>query len=180
MRSHSTTCSIPDCAARRRARGWCNKHYSRWLTHGDPLVTLRPEMEQLEAERFWPKVEKTGACWLWTGALAGGSGQFWAGGKLVQAHRWAYEQANGPIPEGLTLDHLCRNRACVEVTHLEPVTNRVNILRGIGATALNARKARCKRGHRFTPENIYTRENGGRNCRQCKRARDRSRARRIK
>lgn len=78
----------------------------------------------------------------------------------------------GSIPKGLTLDHLCRNRACVNPVHLEPVTNRVNILRGIGITAQNARKTHCKHGHPFTVENtIYKHGGGWRICKICNRAR---------
>lgn len=172
MRSQTTTCSIPDCNGRHEARGWCDKHYQRWQRHGDPLFTLTPGLDQTDAERFATKVVllSTG-CKIWIAARdSHGYGRFKVDGTMVQAHRWAYEQANGSIPEGLTLDHLCRNRACVEVTHLEPVTHRVNILRGVGPTAQNARKTHCKRGHPFTLENTYTRLGGKRQCRQCRRA----------
>lgn len=138
-----SSCSIPDCNNRHLARGWCQKHYTRWRKHGDPLVTLNPGLDQTDAERFYAKVVlQANGCRLWTGAISGnpgGYGQFWVGGKLVGAHRWAYEHEIGPIPDGLTLDHLCRVRACVEVTHLEPVTLRENILRGVGIAAQTAR-----------------------------------------
>lgn len=90
-------------------------------------------------ERFWARVGKSGgesACWLWAGCTRRGYGRVWRGGKMVLAHRVAYELLVGPIPEGLTLDHLCRNRACCNPNDLEPVTDRVNILsrhRAVGA-----------------------------------------------
>lgn len=86
-----------------------------------------------------------------------------------RAHRVAYEREVGPIPDGLQLDHLCRNRACVNVAHLEPVAPRENTLRSpIAPAAMNARKTHCLRGHEFTPENTYP-QPGGRMCRECHR-----------
>jgi hypothetical protein len=78
-----------------------------------------------------------------------------------QAHRFAYELLVGPIPAGLTLDHLCLNKACVRPDHLEPVSLTVNIRRA------NARRTHCKRGHAFTPENTYLDKIGARQCRKC-------------
>lgn len=94
-------------------------------------------------------------CIPWTGSTNKGHGRFRFPYGHVMAHRWAYEQQVGPIPEGLEIDHLCRNRACVNVEHLEPVTRRENILRGVSMTAQHARKTHCKQGHPFTPENTY-------------------------
>ncbi len=127
--------------------------------------------------RFWSKVG-IGApdeCWLWTGSTASkGYGLFWHKGRSVRVHRLAYELMVGPIPEGLTLDHLCRVRHCVNPKHLEPVTGKINILRGEGAPAYNARKTHCLRGHPFNETNIYrpparpkTRE-----CFECKNSRN--------
>ncbi len=124
--------------------------------------------------RFWSKVTLAGPdeCWPWLSTHNHkGYGQFMVDGKVKMAHRLAYEDRIGPIPPGLTLDHLCRNRACCNPAHLEPVSNRENILRGNGATARNARKTHCKNGHEFTPDNIY-RSSTGRECRTCRRAAD--------
>jgi hypothetical protein len=129
-------------------------------------------------ERFWSKVARggTGGCWLWTaGKFSEGYGQFWRDGRNLHAHRVAYELLVGPIPEGLNLDHLCRVRHCVNPAHLEPVTARTNLLRGVGQPARNARKTHCKNGHEFTPENTYEIRPGWRACRQCKRDHDQRR-----
>jgi hypothetical protein len=134
-----------------------------------------------DEERFWPKVSKTPTCWLWQGALyRSGYGAFRYEGQMRVAHRFAYARLVAPIPDGLQLDHLCRVRHCVNPAHLEPVTARVNLLRGEGATAANAAKTRCEQGHELTPENTYVvpptqaLPNGGRRCRTCKRQNDRA------
>jgi hypothetical protein len=125
-------------------------------------------MSDIEA-RFWAKVEKTDTCWVWSAAKISGYGAFKLDGRAIRAHRFAYELLVGPVPEGLPLDHLCRNRACVNPAHLEPVTHRVNILRGEGACAVKARQTHCIHGHEFTLENTYL-KSGKRQCRTCRRS----------
>ena len=113
-------------------------------------------------------------CWLWQG---GGNGNGYgrtghmSDGKQWYAHRYMWTTMRGPIPEGMTIDHLCRVTACVNPQHLEVVTMRENILRGNSACAVNARKTHCPRGHEFTPENIAW-DRGRRGCRICKRLKD--------
>jgi hypothetical protein len=123
--------------------------------------------------RFWASVDKdSGDCWVWTGGFqSAGYGRFCLNGRDRLVHRFAYEALVAPIPAGLVIDHLCRNRACVNPAHLEPVTNRVNLLRGIGAPALNAAKTHCDHGHEFSPENTYRepKRPGYRFCRRCRR-----------
>lgn len=104
-----------------------------------------------------------------------GYGLMKAGGKTSRVHRVAYKHFVGPIPDGMTLDHLCRNRACSNPAHLEPVSVGENVLRGIGHTAKNAAKTHCDNGHAFTPENTYADRRGWRQCRECNRARKRLR-----
>jgi hypothetical protein len=119
-------------------------------------------------ERFWQKVAVVNGCWLWTARKNNkGYGVFnpeW--NVRVYAHRWSYEQTNGPIPGGLEIDHLCRAPACVNPEHLEAVSHRENIMRSNAPTALNAQKTHCSNGHPFDSENTYIRANGGR-CRTC-------------
>lgn len=129
-----------------------------------------------EADRFWEKVDISGTCWEWTAAkMKYGYGRFRSGGsyenggRIVFAHRWAYEYLRGPIPAGLVLDHLCRNPSCVNPDHLEPVTSGENVLRGSGLAAKNAAKTHCPQGHDYTDENTHRDSLGRRNCRACDR-----------
>lgn len=109
-----------------------------------------------------------GGCWLWKGCTtAKGYGLIQAG-KLRPVHRVSYELHVGPIPQGLDLDHLCRVRNCANPAHLEPVTHRVNVLRGESPSAINARSEACKHGHRWAPETTYITRKGSRDCRPCK------------
>lgn len=109
-------------------------------------------------------------CWKWTYPLKrcpnGDYGSCHLNGQNMGAYRAAWILFRGPIPDGLTIDHLCRNTRCVNPDHLEPVTHRENVLRGEGLAAVNARKTHCIRGHEFTAENII-RNGRKRACRTC-------------
>ncbi len=110
-------------------------------------------------------------CWVWQGHQNGwGYGLIKAGGQRRVVHRVAYELRVGPIPDGLVLDHLCRNRACINPAHLEPVTLGENVRRGEGTHARNSRKTHCTNGHPFAGENLLI-SGGTRVCRACKRVR---------
>jgi hypothetical protein len=137
----------------------------------NPIPPLSPE----QIERFWSMVEvhHPAGCWEWTGSKSryGSFSYKTSTGKGISrsSHRIAYWLLIGPIPNGLVLDHLCRNTFCVNPDHLEPVTNAVNVMRGYSPGAMNKIKTHCKNGHEFTPENIYTYPNKpGRQCRICK------------
>ena len=87
--------------------------------------------------------------------------------RSIPAHKLMYEVHIGAVPDGLVLDHLCRNRACVNPWHLEPVSHQTNILRGVGCAPSYAARDRCKNGHSLAGENLFMRSNGGRGCRAC-------------
>lgn len=121
---------------------------------------------------FWTRVNKTPACWLWTGGKSGKKNKygiyFRAPEKPIGAHRYAYESLRGPIPKGMELDHLCRRPLCINPDHLEIVTSRVNTYRGFAPSAINKRKTVCgKCGNPF--DKIRT--NGHRACMPCDRKR---------
>ena len=126
-------------------------------------------------ERFnekWHLDPETG-CWIWHAAKSGGYGRIKSPGgqDALHAHRVSYELHRGDIPDGLVIDHLCRNTACVNPSHLEPVTNKENTMRGENMTAQNVLKTHCPRGHEDTLENTYsyaTRTKNMRMCRTCR------------
>ena len=116
-----------------------------------------------------------GPCWLWTGNIHRASDPAQGYGRVrmssprryARAHRVFYEEVVGPVPKELVLDHLCRVHACVNPFHLEPVTQRVNLLRGETGPARLAARTECPKGHPYTPENTYVRKEGWRQCRTC-------------
>lgn len=121
---------------------------------------------------FMERVQKTDTCWIWTAGLtAKGYGRFHRSrSNRHRAHRWAYENFVGPIPEGLTLDHICKVKSCVNPAHLEPVTNEENIKRyHLGRQDLyDWDKGVCKRGHDLAIVGYRERPKKGRECMGCR------------
>lgn len=131
------------------------------------------------AERFWVKVDRCGSdeCWPWLAYRdRKGYGRMLVGSRrdgsrtYKLAHRIAYELLVGAVPDGLEIDHLCRNPGCVNPAHLEAVTHRENLLRGESPSALHSRKTHCPKGHPYDEENTYVEPSGRRRCRICERA----------
>ena len=168
------TCSSGECNRPFLARGMCRMHYLRWYK-ANPPPCLTPR------QRFDRKTRLAdNGCIEWTGCLSkAGYGKFGVGGRPQPAHRVAYEWAYGEIPTGLEIDHLCRNRRCVNPVHLEAVTDRENTMRGFSPSAVNARKTHCPQGHQYDLLNTsYVAGRGsalGRACRTCWRIRERRR-----
>lgn len=178
-------CSVEGCAERHFAKSYCRVHYERARKYGSPDVVLTPgPRPRSERERFWAKVDRSGDCWIWTGSKTqNGYGSCHFVGETL-AHRWAYREFVGEIPEGLHIDHLCRVRDCVNPAHLEAVTQRENNDRAgyealhaaarLAAQAENARRrgaalarTHCTHGHEYTEANTYWGKTGTRLCRKC-------------
>jgi len=117
---------------------------------------------------FYNKTQWKGECCIWTAAKdSGGYGCLTVKGKHWRAHRFIYLILKNGIDPNLSIDHLCRNRACVNIKHLEQVSIGENVLRGTSPPAQNSKKTHCIHGHQFTPENTYIRKKGKRGCKQC-------------
>lgn len=160
-------CNVDGCSQRKLSLGLCKYHYERQRRLGTPTAPGIRGLANLE-RRFWAKVgaPTESGCREWqAGKFANGYGQFYKVDRPVYAHRFSYELAHGAIPAGLQLDHLCRNRACVNLDHLEAVTAQVNTLRGISPIAENARRTQCPKGHAYDT----IRNNGHRRCNECAR-----------
>src|SRR5690625_3233457 len=138
-------------------------HARRKRRWGDPLK-VRPRW----FETFWTHVEVTGFCWNWTGStFPSGYGAAASGRGARRAHRVGYELLVGSIPDGMQIDHLCRNLLCVNPDHLDVCDARTNTLRSFNPSAVNARKTHCSSGHEFTVDNTYVKYGGSRRCRTC-------------
>jgi hypothetical protein len=154
-------CSIKGCSRPRKSHGWCEMHYYRWRRHGDPLVVIKPR-KRLNKD-FWEFVDvrSENECWLWTGYVQK-TGYAQYGGR--DAHRVAYEIGHGPVPDGLTVDHLCFVPLCMNPKHLEAVSLEENVHR-----LRMLHRGRCRRGHLIQGvEDVYIRPDNGRSqCRIC-------------
>lgn len=129
VRAHEprgSECSVSECQNPVWNRHLCQAHYWRLRRYGTTDARHQPTVE----ERFWAKVSKSGGCWTWNTVKASGyGGSFWDGSQYVAPYRFSYELHIGPIPRGLTIDHLCRNKACIRPDHLEAVPIIENIRR---------------------------------------------------
>jgi hypothetical protein len=132
-----------------------------------PHVWLHPERrDETDAGRFQRHIRQAGDCHLWTGYLnSDGYGRFRAGGRMLSAHRFAYESAKGPVPDGYEIDHLCRTRHCVNPEHMEAVPHPENMRRGLRGELTT----HCKQGHAYDVANTIRRGNK-RSCRRCSNA----------
>ena len=127
-------CAIEGCDELLAGRGWCQKHYMRWVRTGDPN-TVRPAHRNystpVAGRLHMFEQGDPGECWLWRGATnKNGYGIVGSKGSVVLAHRAVYQELVGPIEAGMTLDHLCANKLCVNPSHLEPCSRRENMFRG--------------------------------------------------
>ena len=164
------TCSVNDCSQSVIARGWCWRHYQRWRRHG---TVEGKDCGGTLAERFMRRivVDPDTGCWKWTGHIdpVSGYGRIQVDGQTAYTHRVSYEMHVGPIPDGLHLDHLCRNRACSAPQHLEPVTCLENVQRGEG----HGSETHCPQGHPYAGDNLYLHTDAKgqtrRHCRACSR-----------
>lgn len=141
---------------------------------------------KLAIERLFDGIDKTSRqwngtpCWIWTGSLSRGYGQIMARGESkhpIITHILMWRHHRGDVPNGLQLDHLCRNRACCNPEHLEAVTSRINTLRGQAPCIVIHRTEVCKHGHDCAVGGWYKIKTGGRRCATC--AKQRSNSRRI-
>lgn len=169
-------CSVESCERKHFARRYCRNHYRLFVLYGDPLGGPgKGSTKQDEVARFWSKVDKhgpvpehrpdLGPCWVWTAALnQSGYGSFWINGTTTTAHLFIYRREVGDTA-GLEVDHLCRNRICVRLSHLEAVTSRENNLRSNSMAGRNARKTHCPHGHAYATHGVLYR--GRRYCSMC-------------
>ena len=147
------------------------------------ILGVDPVVKSSWESRFLSKIgphDDEHECWLWLGSLdRDGYGSFWLSQRTLRAHRVAYAMSNGPIPDGLVIDHLCKVRSCVNPGHMRTCTNGENVLAENSQSfqAKNSRKTHCPKGHPYFGDNLYTQTSGRlhRHCRACRRERTRAR-----
>lgn len=154
---------------------------TEWLRVRREWIKLHPPIDLTASEGYYEPmtikqietfarkfiVNPNNGCWEWQNALQAGYGSHTVKGKEQRAHRVSYKLAYGEIPEGMVIDHLCRNKRCVNPKHLEAVTQHENILRGTSPQAHYAKRTHCNNGHPFSKDNTLIRENGSRRCKAC-------------
>jgi hypothetical protein len=155
-------CLVAACESPAFSWLFCQSHYSKARRWGKTC--------RREDERFYDRChEDERGCWVWPTTDQNGYGTYFhSQGEHHLPHRWSYEFMRGTIPQGLVVDHLCRNRACVNPWHMETVTQGENVRRSFGD--------RCPNGHAYSPENTVTHARGHRECITCRQVRDRRRA----
>jgi hypothetical protein len=177
MAEYIRTCSENGCDRTARKRGLCNTHYERLRRAG--AFEIR---EKNPIVRLWARIEKNGPiptyrpdlgrCWIWQGATTSGYGRVYFDGRVRPVHHVVWSLTVGAFPEGMEPDHLCRVRACCNPAHLEPVTQRINLMRGASPSASYARRSHCDAGHPLEgPDaDIYTPSDHPtwRLCRKCR------------
>lgn len=133
-------CAVEECDRKRESKGLCKSHYAQ-VRKGQPLTPLQPRFRRVDDldTFFWDRVIKSTDCWSWAGAKVPlGYGQIKFKGTVSLAHRHSYEMANGPIPEGGVIDHLCHNANCVNPGHLRLATHTQNMQNRQGATRVSS------------------------------------------
>ena len=122
-KTNTKTCSIENCDREAYCRTWCTVHYSRWYTKGDPLAPVQVDKYDSPEHSFLSRVRQDGECLIWVGPKnLQGYGTMSLNGKTESAYKYAYERKNGKVPKGMTVDHTCWNRACVNHEHLRLAT----------------------------------------------------------
>lgn len=170
------TCSFKGCGRASHRRGLCCTHYDQDRV-GKPLSEIRnkrkagtaPVLEFDEVPCHRPGLN--GPCRVFRGTKSRGYGRVWFNGAMGLTHRYTWEKVNGPVPDGLVLDHVCRNKACCNPDHLRTVTQSVNAVENVEGSAwqLNAAKTHCPHGHEYVESNVYTHK-GRRSCKTCVKA----------
>lgn len=164
-------CSIEGCDRPSSTKGLCKLHYERQRLGQQVDAPIRTFWRDLPlSERLLRQSILTpSGCIEWTGTInKEGYAIVKYQGRSIGAHRAAYFTQVGPIPTGWEVDHVCRNRRCINIEHLEAVTKRENILRSDNFVAINARKTHCHRGHEFTQENTAWLPGNRRECKACR------------
>lgn len=177
------TCSIEDCGKPVDVRGWCRAHYRKWQRYGDPLVVKQIVGDDTARLLTYIQVGAPDECWPWKLNVHDGYGRTRLGGRQALAHRAAYITFVEPVPDSLTIDHLCHDpkkcpggrdcphrRCCNWISHLGVATSGENTLRGGAITAVYAARDRCSGGHIYTEASSYIGRQGDRRCRICRRA----------